>query len=65
MIIDMIKKTVARFRKDEDGIALTEYLVLLGVLTAAVILAVAFFGDQLTEAWQSWGSWADTALTGP
>jgi Flp pilus assembly pilin Flp len=40
MIIDMIKNTVARFRKDEDGIALTEYLVLLGLLVAGVIGAV-------------------------
>ena len=62
MIIDMIKNTVARFRKDEDGIALTEYLVLLGLLVAGVIVAVVGFGDELEAAWNSWASWIDTSI---
>lgn len=46
-----------RFRKDEEGLALTEYLILLGLLTGAVILAVIAFGDGLGTAWQAWGTW--------
>jgi pilus assembly protein Flp/PilA len=65
MIIDMIKNTVARFRKDEDGIALTEYLVLLGLLVAGVITAVLLFGTQLSGAWNSWAGWVSTAVDAP
>lgn len=45
------------FRKEEDGLALTEYLVLLGLLVGGVILAVAAFGDGLSTAWGSWTTW--------
>lgn len=65
MIIDMIKNTVARFHKDEDGIALTEYLVLLGLLVAGVIAAVLLFGTELSGAWNSWASWVETSVSAP
>ncbi|MBT8458715.1 MAG: hypothetical protein KJN60_03495 [Boseongicola sp.] len=55
----------ARFHKDEDGIALTEYLILLGLLAAAVILAVIFFGAQLATVWNEWGDWIATNLNAP
>jgi pilus assembly protein Flp/PilA len=50
-----------RFRDDEDGLALTEYLILLGLLTAAVIGAVTTFGDNLSTTWTSWAGWASGA----
>jgi pilus assembly protein Flp/PilA len=55
------------FRKDEDGLALTEYLLLLGLLTGAVILAVIGFGGALGTQWESWNTWltGSTALTAP
>lgn len=43
------------FAAEEDGIALTEYLVLLGLLIGGVIAAVTVAGDNLAEAWASWG----------
>lgn len=65
MIIYMIKNTLDRFRKDDDGIALTEYLILLGLLTAGVIVAVGFFGDNLSTLWNDWADWSSEVLEGP
>jgi pilus assembly protein Flp/PilA len=48
---------VRRLRDEEDGLALTEYLILLGLLTAAVIGAVTAFGNQLGLQWQTWAVW--------
>jgi len=45
------------FRKEEDGLALTEYLVLLGLLTGAVITAVLLFGTNLAGTWDDWARW--------
>lgn len=55
------------FKKDEDGLALTEYLILLGLLTAAVITAVLLFGTELGESWQGWAEWMrdEDALDAP
>ncbi len=51
------------FRKDEDGLALTEYLILLGLLTGAVIIAITTFGTTLGGLWEGWADWLQT-LTG-
>ena len=50
---------VRRLRDEEDGLALTEYLILLGLLTAAVIGAVGFFGNSLGDQWQTWAVWIE------
>lgn len=55
--LNKARKLVARFRKDEDGLALTEYLILLGLLTAAVITAVTVFGEELGRLWETWADW--------
>lgn len=52
-IFDMAR----RFRRDEKGIALTEYLILLGLLTSAVIIGVLVFGQRLGTLWQDWAFW--------
>lgn len=52
-LLDMIY----RFKSDEEGLALTEYLILLGLLTAAVIGAVLAFGEQLGVLWATWAVW--------
>ncbi|NRB16411.1 MAG: hypothetical protein HRU33_02220 [Rhodobacteraceae bacterium] len=49
-----IQDLIARFHSDEEGLALTEYLLLLGLLTAAVITAVLAFGTQLGALWEGW-----------
>ncbi len=55
---------VRAFVREEDGIALTEYLIMLGLLTAAVIAAVLVVGTQLGLAWGSWGTWFTNAGLG-
>jgi len=53
---------VRRFNDEEDGLALTEYLILLGLMTAAVITAVALFGENLGLAWGDWATWAGSLV---
>lgn len=65
MLVKMILSHVALFRSEDEGIALTEYLILLGLLTLAVIAAVVLFGGNLASAWNAWASWAGTAIDGP
>jgi len=59
-----LTNTATRFVKDEEGIALTEYLILLGLLTGAVIAAVLLFGRELGANWQTWGNWMNNAALG-
>jgi pilus assembly protein Flp/PilA len=56
MIIKAIT-TLQSFRKEEDGLALTEYLVVLGLLVGGTIIAVTLFGDNLAEVWTNWAGW--------
>ena len=59
-----LTNTATRFVNDEEGIALTEYLILLGLLTGAVIAAVLIFGRELGLNWQSWATWMTNASLG-
>jgi pilus assembly protein Flp/PilA len=56
---------VRRLRDEEDGLALTEYLILLGLLTAVVIGAVIAFGGALGAQWQAWATWITGNLKAP
>ena len=49
--------TVTSFAKEEDGASLAEYLVLMGVIVAALIGAISFYGTEIATAFSSWGSW--------
>ncbi|ESY51658.1 MULTISPECIES: hypothetical protein [unclassified Mesorhizobium] len=53
------------FAREEDGIALSEYLVLLGLLVGGVIASVLAVGTNLSTAWRSWGTWFTTSLSAP
>lgn len=53
--LDMVR----RFRSEEEGLALTEYLILLGLLTAAVVAAVLLFGQNLGAQWGNWATWLE------
>jgi pilus assembly protein Flp/PilA len=62
--IEMIIKaitTLQSFRKEEDGLALTEYLVMLGLLVGGVIGAVILFGEGLAAAWADWTAFISLA----
>lgn len=41
---------LARFRENEDGAALVEYGMLVGLIAVICILAVTGLGDQISEA---------------
>jgi pilus assembly protein Flp/PilA len=46
---------VRAFAREEDGVALSEYLILLGLLVGGVIAAVTLAGANLATAWNGWG----------
>lgn len=56
-MLEYMTTLATRFKNDEQGIALTEYLILLGLLTAGVIVAVLAIGGDLGTYWASWASW--------
>jgi len=48
------------FRDEEDGAAMVEYSVLIGIITVATIAAVIFVGGWVTGQWNA----LETNLTG-
>lgn len=52
-----IVENILAFCAEEDGAALTEYIVLLGILTAGIIAAINLFGVNATTLWNSWAVW--------
>ena len=52
-----LSNLVKRFHSEEEGLALTEYMILLGLLTAVVITAVTLYGTNLGDLWQGWADW--------
>lgn len=58
-------RVVKDFCTDESGLSLTEYLILLGLMTTAVIVAVVAFGGQAGLLWTEWAAWMGINLTAP
>jgi len=42
-----------RFRQDEDGAAMVEYSILIGIITAAVIAVIAVVGTWIGLQWDT------------
>jgi pilus assembly protein Flp/PilA len=42
-----------RFRKEEDGAAMVEYSVLIGIITAAAIAFIVLIGGWVTLQWNT------------
>lgn len=40
-----------RFREEEDGAAMVEYSILVGIITAAAITLILGVGTYVTDAW--------------
>ena len=59
-----MKALVNSFVSDQRGLALTEYLLLLGILAGGVLAGVLLANTALGEAWLSWASWI-TGRFGP
>ena len=53
MTKQIIKRTARRFAKDEKGAALIEYSILIGIITAGVIVLVIAVGAWVTGKWAS------------
>jgi pilus assembly protein Flp/PilA len=51
MLLNQLKKDAFRFKKDEDGAALIEYTVLLGILLVAVIAIIGAVGVWINGQW--------------
>lgn len=51
-----MRKLIAKFAREEDGAAMVEYTILLGIITVAVITSVIFVGGWVGTQW--------TALSG-
>ncbi len=56
MLLEQLKNRVNRFKNDEDGAALIEYTVLLGILLIATIAIIVGVGGWIKSEW--------TALSG-
>jgi pilus assembly protein Flp/PilA len=53
MLLNQLKRYVFQFKKDEDGAALIEYTVLLGILLVAVIAIITFVGHWISGQWSA------------
>ena len=53
MLLNQLKKEAFRFKKDEDGAALIEYTVLLGILLIAVIAVITSVGGWINGKWDA------------
>ena len=51
-VVNLIKQ----LKSDEDGAALIEYTVLLGILLVAVIAIIVFVGSWISGEWSSLSS---------
>jgi pilus assembly protein Flp/PilA len=51
MLLNQLKRDAFRFKKDEDGAALIEYTVLLGILLIAVIAIIGTVGTWISSQW--------------
>lgn len=60
-----IKSLMIKFRDDEDGAALTEYLILLGLVAGGVAAAVTTFGTSVSGAFTGWGTWVTGNAAAP
>ena len=46
-----MRKLINRFRRDEEGAALVEYTVLLGIMLVAVISTIVLVGGWVNTKW--------------
>jgi pilus assembly protein Flp/PilA len=46
-----MRNLIAKFRREEDGAAMVEYTVLLGIITAAVIVTIGLVGTWVSTTW--------------
>jgi pilus assembly protein Flp/PilA len=45
------KVAATRFLRGEDGVTMLEYTILIGIITVAVIVSVAYAGSWVSTQW--------------
>ena len=55
-VVNKAKSVLSRFKTDEDGAALIEYTVLLGILLIAVIAIIGAVGVWINGQWSALSS---------
>ncbi|MEP9395937.1 Flp family type IVb pilin [Mesorhizobium sp. KR2-14] len=50
--MNKIMNIARRFREEEDGAAMVEYSILVGIITAAAIGLIIGVGGYVKDAWQ-------------
>ena len=53
ILFNQFKEDAFRFKKDEDGAALIEYTVLLGIMLVAVIAVIGLVGTWINGQWHA------------
>jgi len=46
-----LKNSAARLLRDEDGVTMLEYTILIGIITVAVIASVSYAGGWVSTQW--------------
>jgi pilus assembly protein Flp/PilA len=46
-----VRMFLERLRRDEDGVTMLEYTILLGIITVAVIASVVYAGGWVSTKW--------------
>ena len=59
-----IMNIARRFREEEDGAAMVEYSILVGIISAAAITAIILIGGYVTNAFQGLCDKLNDASTG-
>ena len=62
-IVALLAGKAKEFKAREEGLALTEYVVVLGLLIAGVVGSVLIFGDALDDVWTAWGTFMGDIAT--
>ncbi len=57
-------EAVRDFLREEDGAALAEYIVLLGLMIAGAIVSVVAFGSEISGIYRDWANWAGQMPSG-
>jgi pilus assembly protein Flp/PilA len=52
-MIRKFAKSLTRLRNDEEATAMLEYSILIGIITAGVILIIVAVGGWVSDQWQS------------
>jgi len=62
--MNTILNTVRRFREEENGAAMVEYSILVGIISAAAITAIIMIGGYVTGAFEDLCTDLNTASAG-